>query len=204
MSKAALADPPLTRSRTFPATADQAREARRFVAAVLGDHPLAGDVTTCVSELAANAIQPSRSALPGGTFLVRASCSAVAVRVEVTDQGGPWNRAPDDSEHGRSLLIVRALASRCGMAIRGPDRDPSERTIWFEIRISQADAAVARRGSPCLAPGSGITIHMYRPARPTRSCRPVRSQTPAARLIARIPARRSSFITKDLRWSPAG
>ncbi|GEM_PF-1671424 len=58
-------------SRTFAGTAGQVGEARRFLAAVLGGHPAAGDAVLCLSELAANAIIHSRSGEPGGVFTVR-------------------------------------------------------------------------------------------------------------------------------------
>jgi anti-sigma regulatory factor (Ser/Thr protein kinase) len=47
-------------------------------------------VILCVSELAANAAQHSRSRLPGGTFTVRATvCPGLYARIEVQDNGGP-------------------------------------------------------------------------------------------------------------------
>ncbi len=42
-------------SRTFPAARDQAGEARRYLAALLGNHPAATDAITCLAELCANA-----------------------------------------------------------------------------------------------------------------------------------------------------
>lgn len=75
--------------RTFVGTADQVCEARRFLAGILGGHPATGDAITCLDELAANAVQHSNSARPGGTFTVRFRRSGAAIRIEVTDQGGP-------------------------------------------------------------------------------------------------------------------
>lgn len=52
-------------SRHFPATPEQAGEARRFLAAILDGRP-ADDAILCLSELVTNATIHSRSAQPGG------------------------------------------------------------------------------------------------------------------------------------------
>ncbi len=57
-------------SRRFPATPDQAGQARRFLAAILDGHP-ADDAILCLSELVTNATIHSRSAQPGGCLTVR-------------------------------------------------------------------------------------------------------------------------------------
>ena len=57
-------------SRTFPATPEQAREARRFLAAILDGRP-ADDAILCLSELVTNACLHSRSHQPGGRLTVR-------------------------------------------------------------------------------------------------------------------------------------
>lgn len=120
--------------RTFAGTADQVREARRFLAGILGGHPAADDAVTCLAEIAANAVQHTHSARPGGTFTVCFRRSGPAIRVEVTDQGGPWKLPPDsDVEHGRGLIIVRELAARRGITVKGPRDNPCERTVWYEM-----------------------------------------------------------------------
>jgi serine/threonine-protein kinase RsbW len=124
---------PRTWRRVFPATPDQAREARRFLAALLANHPVAEDAVMCLSELAANAIQHSRSARPGGTFQIHLRRAGAAIRVEVTDQGGPWGSPPQDPERGRGLLVVRSVASRCDIVLTGPRDNPEQRTVWYEI-----------------------------------------------------------------------
>lgn len=88
MPSAANGAPP-TWSRTFSATLDQVGEARRFLAIILGGHPSAADAILCLSELAANASRHSRSARPGGSFVVRFRRSGPAIRIEVIDEGGP-------------------------------------------------------------------------------------------------------------------
>lgn len=122
-----------TWSRSFPATPDQAGEARRFLATVVGNHPAAADAITCLAELAANAIIHSRSARPGGAFAVRLQYSEWRIRIEVTDQGGPWGSPQKDLETGRGLSIVQALSARQGIILTGHISDPGQRTVWCEL-----------------------------------------------------------------------
>jgi anti-sigma regulatory factor (Ser/Thr protein kinase) len=131
-----------TFTRSFPATADQVRGARRFLAQALGDCPLAGDALVCLSELAANSVLHSKSRRPGGCFTVRARLGPGGLRVEVEDEGGPWRRRPGPGEQcGRGLAIVGALASEWSMA-----GDGTGRTVWFELgsRVPAAGAPGAR------------------------------------------------------------
>lgn len=125
----ASAGSPRTFTRSFPATADHVRDARQFLAQALGDCPLAGDALACLSELAANSVLHSNSRRPGGCFTVRARLFPAGLRVEVEDEGGPWQRTPGpDDACGRGLVIVGALAS--AWSITG---DRTSRTVWFEI-----------------------------------------------------------------------
>jgi anti-sigma regulatory factor (Ser/Thr protein kinase) len=115
--------------REFPGTAGQVRQARRFLAALLDGCPAADDALICVSELVTNAVLHSLSGSDGGQFGVQAVTRPGRLRVEVTDEGGPWEPAGHGSgQHGRGLLIVEKLAARWG-------RDGSDygRTVWFEI-----------------------------------------------------------------------
>src|ERR1700733_8914724 len=107
--------PLLTWSRDFPAVPPQAREARLFLAALLGGRRDADEAVLCLSELVGNACLHSRSREPGGRFTVRAQLRGEQLRVEVRDGGGPWAESccPDDV-HGRGLVIVSRLALRCG------------------------------------------------------------------------------------------
>ncbi len=124
---------PITWARSFPGTADQVGQARRFLAGLLGDCPGAGDAVLCLSELAANAVRHSRSARPGGLFTVRVSRAGRWLRVGVTDEGGPWApRAAGDGD-GRGLLIVRSIAG--GVRIGDPGIDSPGRTVTFELRL---------------------------------------------------------------------
>ena len=82
---------------TYPGGTKHIRTVRADLRAVLEDCPRADDVILCASELAANAAQHSRSRLPGGTFTVRAIISPDHyARIEVQDNGGPWNQGMID------------------------------------------------------------------------------------------------------------
>ena len=120
---------PATTAQTFPATPGQVSAARRFLAGLIDGFPAADDALLCLSELATNAIQHSRSARPGGQFTVRATRAPGLVRVEVEDDGGPWHPQPSHHDHGgRGLAILTALA-RWDITSNGN----GHRTIWFEI-----------------------------------------------------------------------
>ena len=120
-------------SRTFPATPVQVREARQFLAAILGGRPAADDAVLCLSELVTNATLHSRSREPGGQFSVRVQLHGSRLRVEVSDQGGPWNQAAGTHEqHGRGLLIVGQLARDWGRT----GSDTAGWTVWFEVECA--------------------------------------------------------------------
>ena len=111
---------------TYPGNTEHVRAVRADLRAVLRDCPRVDDVILCASELAANAVLHSRSRLPGGTFTVRATVSpGLHARVEVEDNGGPWNQGMIDPTRHHGLDIVRALADEWG--IHG---DHATRTIW--------------------------------------------------------------------------
>ena len=117
-------------SRAFPATTKQIRESRQFLAGLLAGYPAADDAILCLSELATNATLHSRSREPGGSFQVRVERHGDHIRVEVTDQGGPWQpHARDDGRNGRGLLVVSRLANNWG---RTGDENTGW-TLWFEI-----------------------------------------------------------------------
>lgn len=136
----AAAGSPRTFTRSFSATADQVRDARRFLSQALGDCPLAGDALACLSELAANSVLHSNSRRPGGCFTVRARLHPAGLRVEVEDEGGPWQRGPGPEDQcGRGLVIVGALASDWSMA-----GDGTGRTVWFELGSRAGPGHVGR------------------------------------------------------------
>ena len=118
----------VTTTRTFPATADQVSAARRFVAGLAEGFPAAEDALLCLSEVVTNATQHSHSARPGGRFTVRASYAPGHLRVEVEDDGGPWQmHSPHHDHGGRGLAILSALTCWDITDSTG------HRTIWFEI-----------------------------------------------------------------------
>jgi anti-sigma regulatory factor (Ser/Thr protein kinase) len=122
--------PLLAWSRAFPAIPVQVREARQFLSAILDDCLAADDAILCLSELVTNATVHSRSRKSDGHFHVRVQLHGSHLRVEVSDQGGPWARPVNaDERNGRGLLIVGRLADawgRTGNAQAGW-------TIWFEM-----------------------------------------------------------------------
>jgi len=111
---------------TYPGGTEHIRTVRAGLRAILDDCPRADDAILCASELAANAAQHSRSRLPGGTFTVRATVSQDHhVRIEIQDDGGPWNQGMIDPTRHHGLDIVRAVADEWGI-----DGDQTSRTIW--------------------------------------------------------------------------
>jgi serine/threonine-protein kinase RsbW len=118
----------VTMARAFPGTADQVSAARRFLAALADGLPAAEDALLCLSEVATNAIQHSHSSRPGGQFTVRAALAPGILRVEVEDDGGPWQPHARHHDHGgRGLAILTALAHWDSTETDG------RRIVWFEI-----------------------------------------------------------------------
>ena len=117
-------------SRAFPAVPAQVREARQFLSAILDGRPATADAILCLSELVTNATVHSRSREPGGHFCVRVQLHGSHLRVEVSDQGGPWAQpAHLDERNGRGLLIVDQLTRTWGRT----GNDQAGWTIWFEM-----------------------------------------------------------------------
>jgi anti-sigma regulatory factor (Ser/Thr protein kinase) len=126
---AATTPPPTRWCRQFPATPEQVRQARRFLAHGLDGLPLTDDALLCLSEVASNAILHSASSRPGGQFTVRVDLDPHRLRVEVHDDGGPWGHDDPGDTHGRGLVIVAALSRAWGVTGDGPE----PKTVWFEI-----------------------------------------------------------------------
>jgi len=103
-------------TREFAARPEQVGQARKFLAAVLGDCPVADDAVLCLSELAGNSVLHSASRWPGGAFRVRVEIRRRDyVRIEVRDEGGPWDARPRAGGRAHGLAIVRALAAESGI-----------------------------------------------------------------------------------------
>jgi anti-sigma regulatory factor (Ser/Thr protein kinase) len=113
---AALSTGAMCWRRTFPGRAEQAAHVRRFVAFLLDDFPKSGDVVQAAGELAANAIQHTRSAAPGGLLVVEVRSCPGHVAVSVTDQGGPNEPRLTEADllagHGLGLHLVAATAAQ--------------------------------------------------------------------------------------------
>ena len=136
----AAANPPgpaRTCTRCYPGQASQVRQVRAFLARMLEGCPAASDAVLLADELAANAVQHSRSGRPGGIFTVTAHiCPGHWVRVEIADEGGPGvphlrgggDGGTGDGTGGRGLQIVRALSGGWGVAGHVPGR-----TVWFVL-----------------------------------------------------------------------
>lgn len=90
------------------------------------------DVQLCVSELATNALL--HGVPTGRGFRLRLALEADGVlRVEVHGSGPGEIRTPDvlpDSEHGRGLLLVNALADKWGVGERTPGK-----FVWCEFEM---------------------------------------------------------------------
>ena len=114
----------MTQTCTLPGLPEAARAAREFTTACLPGCPSVYEAMLCVSELVANAIEHSRSGLPGGTIEVRIAVAAGEwLRVEVQDAGPlasavPAQRGPFD-ERGRGLALVVEPGRRVRRGRRG-------------------------------------------------------------------------------------
>jgi anti-sigma regulatory factor (Ser/Thr protein kinase) len=125
-------------SRGFPSHPASSGAARRLVDRALThlDDETRGLATLLTSEIVTNALIHGRAPVS-----VTALWSAVAVRVEVTDEGAQMPvrlAAGPDARQGRGLLIVEALAERWGaerLASGG-------KVVWFELSPDRAEGAV--------------------------------------------------------------
>ena len=133
----------------FTATPRGARLARRLVSHRLHEwgYPYGTStneaVTLIAAELTANAVTHGR--VPGRDFHVRLSLRPGTVRVEVSDTRTerlprlPPAASDADSESGRGLLLVDALAGRWGV---DPRPAAPGKTVWAEVdRTGEAPCA---------------------------------------------------------------
>ena len=131
---ARMAGAAVRESVTFAGRPDQVREARAFVARLLGPSHPCGDVAVLLaSQLMTNSVRHGGSAVPGESVTVTVVIWDAGVRVEVTDRkadGVPVLRPSDDEAEGsRGLRLVEDLAVRWGY-----ERGGSQATTWFELR----------------------------------------------------------------------
>src|SRR5262245_26258776 len=96
--------------RAFPGRAEHATAVRHFVACLLTGCAHAEDAVQAVGELAANAIQHTKSAAPGGLLVVEVRRWRGGAAVSVTDQGGSTEPRPADLDalagHGLGLRMI--------------------------------------------------------------------------------------------------
>ncbi|KAF0649524.1 MULTISPECIES: ATP-binding protein [Streptomyces] len=138
---------PSSMQMKLPSSRAGARLGRELAAAWLRDHGVhreqAADALQIVAELAANAAVHGR--VPGRKFLLvlQLQDDGHVLRIEATDtraEAVPVPRVPPpDSEHGRGLLIVTALADRWGLA-EGP---APRKTVWAELDLGRVSSGSA-------------------------------------------------------------
>ena len=120
----------VSRSAVLAGTAASASAARRLVTealAVAGSCPAADDAALIISELAANAVEHTRSGKGGEVRVTVAAAPAEWILILVGDDGPdegsvpaiPAQRPPASAESGRGLLIVAALSDAYGYAPGG-------------------------------------------------------------------------------------
>ncbi|MEU6555777.1 ATP-binding protein [Streptomyces sp. NPDC046915] len=120
--------------------------ARHFARTALAEWEIkerADDVLLCVSELATNALL--HGVPPGRGFALRLTRHPDGVlRVELHDSGGGEVQVPDqcpESEHGRGLLLVAALADKWDVGERNPGK-----IVWAEFESDREGAGGGRCG----------------------------------------------------------
>ncbi|MGW0770836.1 ATP-binding protein [Streptomyces sp. NPDC002676] len=128
--------PPHTRQAFYRRDRRSVRLAREFACEALTDWAMAersDDVLLCVSELATNAVL--HGVPVGRGFLLRLTLHTDgALRVEVHDSGPGEVGIPDaapESEHGRGLMLVAALADKWGVGHRDPGK-----FVWCEFAMA--------------------------------------------------------------------
>ncbi|WUD50548.1 ATP-binding protein [Streptomyces europaeiscabiei] len=110
----------------------QSRQARRRLHRPAGPHGTSASdaAVLIVAELSANAVFHGR--VPGRDFALRLVHALVRVEVSDTHPALPVPLDPSaDSDGGRGLILVEALADRWGMT----DRNGPGKTIWAEVDL---------------------------------------------------------------------
>jgi len=131
--------PALRWRNVFPGDERQLGTLRRWLAELLPACPARDDVVTVAVELGTNALKFATGGR-GGSFAVEITWSGPVVRVAVIDGGAPTGpRLVEDpaGEHGRGLIMVRALSVRTGVV--GDERG---RLVWAEVPWSGEGAVV--------------------------------------------------------------
>lgn len=104
--------------KVFPGEPAQVGKARHWIEGVLPDCDPREALVLIASEFCANAVEHTRSGALGGQFTVHLAWAPGTVRVTVGDEGSALPPgtvdATLDSEHGRGLHLVNALATDWG------------------------------------------------------------------------------------------
>lgn len=131
-----------TSVRSFLAEPQTIAAAREFVGGFFPTGtPCWDDARLLISELAGNAIRHAG----GAVYRVEVECAAEGVRVTVRDsgccEGVPKPRqAPEASEDGRGLEIVKCVSSHWGVEVMAG----GGHAVWFQLEI--ATPATSRAG----------------------------------------------------------
>ncbi len=134
-----IADPPLLiywvilGRITLPGRPERVREARQFVAGLLGDaHAQTDTAVLLTSELMTNAVRHTRSGLPGGTVDLVVAAKAADFMVSVIDAGSdvtmPEPGTGPGGENGHGLLLVASLSDDWGH-----ENDGGRTVVWFRL-----------------------------------------------------------------------
>lgn len=123
---------PAPRRRVFPGHPREVAQARRFVASLLADCPVADTAVLLTSEVVTNALAHTLSG-DAGTFEVVVWRGARTACVAVVDSGAAGTpaagRFDPDAEAGRGLALVASLAARWGH-----EGGTAGRAVWFMLR----------------------------------------------------------------------
>jgi anti-sigma regulatory factor (Ser/Thr protein kinase) len=107
----------------LPGRPEAAAGAREFARKALAGYPAADEAITALNEMVTNAVQHSRSGLPGGTLEVRLTVTVASVLAEVVDEGplgvSAITSRESFAERGRGLVLVEALTRTWGSAGNG-------------------------------------------------------------------------------------
>ncbi|MGW1493808.1 ATP-binding protein [Streptomyces sp. NPDC002402] len=136
--KSEIATPTAEFTQRLSATRRGARMARHLAVHQLDGWgiPYGSDLSDAaaviVAELTANAVTHAR--VPGRDFELRLTLCPLTLRIEVSDARGDREPTPQpqtpDSETGRGLLLVDALATNWGTADRVVGK-----TVWAELPL---------------------------------------------------------------------
>ncbi|MEU9888030.1 ATP-binding protein [Sphaerisporangium sp. NPDC051011] len=127
-----------------PVSIGKARALARDTLTESGLESLVEQVELIVSELATNAIRYDLSI----TLTLRVA--GRRIRGEVLDQGPafvpPQRKPVDDDEHGRGLLLVKAMADDWGVEAA---EDSAGKIVWFTCTAAEDPVATAQQGGSC-------------------------------------------------------